>query len=88
MAKSELIASVDQALAALKVARKAIVANAKLQAGSKTITTSKKAAGKQAAVKRGMSEEGRQRIAEAQRKRWAVLKRAAKKAARSATANN
>lgn len=79
MAQSELIASVDQALAALKVVRKAIAANAQLEAGSMTTSTSKKAA-----VKRGMSEEGRQRIAEAQRKRWAASKRAAKKAARLA----
>jgi hypothetical protein len=36
---------------------------------------------KKAAKKRVMSEEGRKRIAEASRKRWAAFKRAAKKAA-------
>jgi hypothetical protein len=36
---------------------------------------------KKAAKKRVMSEEGRKRIAEASRKRWAAFKKAAKKAA-------
>jgi hypothetical protein len=37
-----------------------------------------------ATKKRVMSEEGRQRIAEAQKKRWATKKRAAKKLAKAA----
>ena len=36
---------------------------------------------KKAAKKRVMSEEGRQRIAEATRRRWAAVRKAAKKAA-------
>ena len=84
MAETELIAVVDRALEALKVARKALIANDKQQAGSKLKTTARKQAGNAASTRRGMSEEGRQRIAEAQRKRWATAKRAAKKAARLA----
>ena len=84
MADTELIAVVDRALEALKVARKALITNGRQQAGSKSTTTARKQAGKATAAKRGMSEEGRQRIAEAQRKRWALAKRAAKKAARLA----
>ncbi len=84
MAEAELIAVVDRALEALKVARKALIANGRQQAGSKSTTMVNKQAGKAAPTRRGMSEEGRQRIAEAQRKRWALAKRAAKKAARLA----
>lgn len=79
MAYKDLIAAVDHALTALKQARKSLLANAKLEAQSKSTTTKKKAP-----KRKGMSEEGRQRIAEAQRKRWALSKRAAKKAARLA----
>jgi len=84
MAQTELITAVDQALAALKAARKALVVNAKQQARSKSTTTTKKLADTKTPAKKGMSEAGRLRIAEAQRKRWAVAKRAAKKAARLA----
>jgi hypothetical protein len=44
----------------------------------------KKAVVKKAAKKRVMSEEGRQRIAEATRKRWAAVRRAAAKEAKKA----
>jgi hypothetical protein len=84
MAKTELITAVDQALAALKAARKALVANAKQDARSKSTTTTKQLSTTKTPVKKGMSEAGRLRIAEAQRKRWAESKRAAKKAARLA----
>jgi hypothetical protein len=79
MAQQGIILAVDQALAALQAARKVLVSHAKQEAKTKSTTVTKKAA-----AKKGMSEEGRQRIAEAQRKRWAVSKRAAKKAARLA----
>jgi hypothetical protein len=84
MAQTELIAAVDQAMAALKAARKVLVVSARQEARSKSITATKKTAGAKTPKRKGMSEEGRLRIAEAQRKRWAVAKRAAKKAARLA----
>ena len=77
------MAAVDQALTALKLARKALIANAKQEARS-TKSTTRKLTGKSPTARKGMSEEGRLRIAEAQRKRWAVSKRAARKAARLA----
>jgi len=83
MAQTELIAAIDQALSALKSARKTLLASAKQQARSNPATL-KQGAGAPAKTRKPMSEEGRLRIAEAQRKRWAVAKRAAKKAARLA----
>ena len=83
MANSEVIKAIDQALAALKLARKASVASSsvvKTTAKAPTPAQSKGATPKRG----GMSEEGRQRVAEAQRKRWAASKKAAKKAARLA----
>jgi len=84
MAQTELIAAIDQALAALKSARKALLIQARQQGSSKPSTGVKKSAAAPAKARKPMSEEGRMRIAEAQRKRWAVAKRAAKKAARLA----
>jgi hypothetical protein len=84
MAQKELIAAVDQALAALKAARKELLLNVRQEVRSKPATGIKKSAGAPAKTRKPMSEEGRLRIAEAQRKRWAVAKRAAKKAARLA----
>jgi len=75
MAKQELLTVIDRALAALKTARQAL-AN---ETGSKDVTSK---TGKPGTPRGSMSEEGRQRVAEAQRKRWAKQKRAAKKAAR------
>ena len=77
MAQNTLLSAIDQAIAALQQAR------ATLSAASSRVPTqvSPKTA---APAKRGMSEEARAKIAEAQRKRWAAHKRAAKKAARLA----
>ena len=75
MAQKDLLSAIDQALAALGQARKTLSAtSAPTKVSTKTAAPSK----------RGMSEEGRGRIAEAQRKRWAAHKKAAKKAARLA----
>ncbi len=84
MAKQDLLTVLDQAIAALRAARKAYVSSAsnKNGASAKVLTAASKQSSKPA--KRGMSEEGRQRVAEAQRKRWAAKKGAAKKAARLA----
>ena len=78
MAKN-LLTVIDQAVAALLAARKELSTTKQTAAkpsAKKTSTLSSPA-------KRGMSEEGRQRIAEAQRKRWAAQKKAARKAARA-----
>jgi SLT domain-containing protein len=77
MAQNDLLNTIEQAIAALKQARKTLSSTST----GPTKTTRKKTAGA-APAKRGMSEEGRLKIAEAQRKRWAAQKKAAKKAAR------
>ena len=85
MAQNTHIAAIDQAIAALKVARKTLKTSTKQTAASTaTKTATKKSAAAPAKSKGGMSAEGRARVAEAQRKRWAAVKRAAKKAARQA----
>jgi hypothetical protein len=82
MAEKEILRAIDHALAALTAARKLLASTAK-QTGvtGPTIPSAKKSTSA-SSPKRGMSEEGRQRIAEAQRKRWAAKKKADKKAAR------
>jgi hypothetical protein len=68
--------AIDQAIAALREFDEGDVA------ASETPKTGRPAkAVKKAAQKRVMSEEGRRRIAEASRKRWAALRKNAKKAA-------
>jgi hypothetical protein len=84
MAKNDLITAIDQATTALQRARKALVADAKLKASTQRKLSAAKSAAKPAAVKRVRSEEARQRMAEAQRKRWAAKKSVDKKAARAA----
>jgi len=71
--------AIDQAIATLSEFDEADV--------SKSSTPMAKRSGiglKKASNKRVMSEEGRLRIAEAQKKRWATKKRAAKKLAKAA----
>ena len=75
MAKNDLLSAIDQAIAALQRARETLRATS-----APAKTTPKKAP----PTKRVLSEEARGRIAEAQRKRWAAHKQAAKKAARLA----
>jgi hypothetical protein len=85
MAKNDLITTIDQATVALQEARLALVAGAKQsKASAQAKTPSPKSSAKPAVAKRVRSEEARQRMAEAQRKRWADKKKAAKKAARLA----
>jgi hypothetical protein len=62
--------AIDQALDALRQFDESDIARP---------STSKKAAGKKAVKKRVLSEEGRQRIADAARKRWAAKRKASKK---------
>ena len=88
MANADLLSAIDQAVAALKAVRKEL-ATGKNQKVTRTPAKSpakaavRVSASKPVQAKRTMSEEGRQRIAAAQRKRWAAQKKAAKKAARA-----
>jgi hypothetical protein len=83
MAKNDLITAIDQATVALQKARKALVAGARQsKVSAPTKPSSAKSSGKVTVAKRVRSEEARQRMAEAQRKRWANKKSADKKAAR------
>lgn len=74
--------SVAQLTQALKLAQKIEEAESELasiMAGSSDAPQAKKRGrppGRPAAKKRGMSEEGRKRIAEAQKRRWAEKKKA------------
>ncbi len=85
MAQNGLITAIDQAMAALQKARKALVAGAKQsKVSAQAKTPSAKSVAKPAVAKRVRSEEARQRMGEAQRKRWADKKKADKKTARLA----
>ncbi len=82
MAKNDIITVIDQATVALQKARKALVAGAKQnKVSALTKPASAKSSAKPAVAKRVRSEDARQRMAEAQRKRWADKKKADKKAA-------
>lgn len=72
--------AIDQAISALREFDESDVTES---AAPKTVRHAK-AVKKAAAKKRVMSEEGRQRIAEASRKRWAAVRKAATKGARKA----
>jgi hypothetical protein len=71
--------AIDQAISALREFDESDVTESE---APKTARPAK--AVKKAAKKRVMSEEGRQRIAEATRKRWAAVRRAAAKEAKKA----
>ena len=71
--------AIDQAIAALSEFDEGEVPKSSTQTAKRSGIGLKKAT-----KKRVMSEEGRQRIAEAQKKRWATKKRAAKKLAKTA----
>ena len=68
--------AIDQAIAALRAFDDGDVA-----ASETPKTDGLRKTGKKAAQKRVMSEEGRRRIAEASRKRWATVRKNAKKGA-------
>jgi hypothetical protein len=70
--------AIDQAIAALSEFDEGDVPK------SSTPTAKRSGVGVKSTKKRVMSEEGRQRIAEAQKKRWATKKRAVKKLAKTA----
>jgi hypothetical protein len=84
MSTKQLLTEIDRGINALQKARvlclkgEAVAPKAKAAKGTKA--TAKKAA------RGGMSDEGRARIAAAQQKRWAKVKRAKNKAAKAAKA--
>jgi hypothetical protein len=75
MGSQSIIAAIDKEIARLRDVRKVLARNGKLaepKRGSKTGVASKKMA------KRKLSPEARERIAQAQRKRWAAVRKANK----------
>ena len=70
MSRSDLLSTIDSEIHRLQQARA-------LLAGSSTSGAGKKSANRVGRAKRTLSAEGRKRIAEAQRKRWAAKKNAA-----------
>jgi hypothetical protein len=75
MTVTNIVSSIDAEIARLLEAR-ALLAGSGPSTGSKA--ASKNAASKKTASKRVMSAEAREKIAAAQRKRWAAQKKAAK----------
>lgn len=78
MGISEILASIDREIAHLKQAR-ALLTGDTAAPGKKAAGSRKAAAAKEAkrAKKRVLTPEGRRRIAEAQKQRWAAQKKAA-----------
>jgi hypothetical protein len=75
MGSQSIIAAIDKEIARLREVRKVLARNGKIaepKRGSKTAVAAKKA------VKRKLSPEARERIAAAQRKRWAAARKANK----------
>ena len=89
MSTKQLLAEIERGINALQKARtlclkaEAVAPKARVTA-AKTAKTAKVPAKK--AAKGGMSDEGRAKIAAAQQKRWAKVRRAKKKAAKAALA--
>ena len=81
MSMNQLLAEIDRGIAILQKAR-ALCLNGEAAAGTK-VKPGKPA---RTPTKSSMSEEGRARIAAAQKKRWAKVKRAKNKAAKAAKA--
>ncbi len=82
MATKGMIAVVEEEIARLQLVRKLLTGES--NARSIGIATKKPAVEKfPSRVKRVLSSEARERIASAQRKRWAAVKRAGKKATRA-----
>ena len=76
MGVSEIIAQIDREIAQLQQARALLVGGA---AASPKKTTAAAAAKKPGKKKRNLTPEGRKRIAEAVKRRWAEQKKAAAK---------
>jgi hypothetical protein len=88
MATKEMIEALDAEIARLQMARKLLLNGGVVAAPAPVpIKKAKSAIAKHAAAeapagRRVLSEEARERIAAAQRKRWAAAKKAAKRAAK------
>jgi uncharacterized protein YbaP (TraB family) len=89
MSTKQLLAEIERGIKALQKAQTLIVKAEGAAPKAKT-TAAKTAKGTKVpakkAAKRGMSDEGRAKIAAAQQKRWAKVRRAKKKAAKAALA--
>jgi hypothetical protein len=91
MSTKQLLAEIERGINALQKARtlclkaEAVAPKAKATATKATAAKTAKVPAKKAA-KRGMSDEGRAKIAAAQQERWAKVRRAKKKAAKAAKA--
>ena len=86
MPDKDILAAIDREIARLTTARQMLTEAAPGKTGVPAATrkTAVKLAAAPVKAKRQLSAEGRERIAEAQRKRWAASKKAAKSAARKA----
>jgi hypothetical protein len=82
MATKEMIAALDEEISRLQMARKLLAGETAPQPAAKGKKSVAAPAEAEPAPKRVLSEEARERIAAAQRKRWAAAKKAAKKAAK------
>ena len=87
MSTKQLLAEIERGVKALQKAH-ALVLKAESAAPKATAAKSAKVTKVPAkkAAKRGMSDEGRAKIAAAQQKRWAKVRRAKKKASKAALA--
>jgi uncharacterized protein YbaP (TraB family) len=89
MSTKQLLAEIERGIKALQKAQ-ALVLKSEAVAPKAKATAAKSAKVTKVpvkkAAKRGMSEEGRAKIAAAQQKRWAKIRRAKKKAAKAALA--
>ena len=87
MSTKQLLAEIERGINALQKARALCLKGEAVAPKAKTIaakTVNKTKAPAKKATSGGMSDEGRARIAAAQQKRWAKVKRAKKKAAKAA----
>jgi hypothetical protein len=84
MSAKQLLAEIERGIKALQKARVLCLKGEAVAPKAKATKVTKASAKK--AVRGGMSDEGRARIAAAQQKRWARVKREKNKAARAAKA--
>jgi hypothetical protein len=84
MSTKQLLAEIDRGINALQKARVLCLKGEAAAPKAKTAKVTKAPAKK--AARGGMSDEGRAKIAAAQQKRWAKVKRAKNKAAKAAKA--
>ncbi len=84
MPGKEMLVAIDEEIERLQTIRRLLVGEEGISAAAPTAKKGarKKQTSKASQGKRVLSPEARERIAAAQRKRWAASKRAAKKAAR------